>query len=65
MIKYVVDFLLSKGFGKAFQNYDEWRIETMTNAPSGAHVRKKIGTWTDVRNRALIYMRENNISCDL
>jgi hypothetical protein len=65
MIKYVVDFLLSKGFGKAFQNYDEWRIETMTNAPSGAHVRKKIGTWTDVRNRALMYMRENDISCDL
>lgn len=61
MLKHVVDFLLNKSFGKAFQNYDEWRIETMTSAPSGAHVRKKFETWIDVRNKALIYMRENNI----
>lgn len=65
MLNYVVDFLLNKAFGKAFQNYDEWRIETMTNAPSGAHIRKKIGTWTDVKNKALMHMRENNISCGL
>jgi hypothetical protein len=61
MLKHVVDFLLNKSFGKAFQNYDEWRIETMTSAPSGAHVRKKFETWIDARNKALIYMRENNI----
>jgi hypothetical protein len=65
LLESVIEFLLNKSFGKGIQSYDEWRIETMNNAPSGAHVRKFFDTWIDAKNKALLYMRENNIGCKL
>lgn len=65
LLESVIEFLLNKSFGKGIQSYDEWRIETMNNAPSGAHVRKYFDTWIDAKNKALIYMRENNLGCNL
>jgi hypothetical protein len=65
LLESVIEFLRNKSFGKGIQSYDEWRIETMNNAPSGAHVRKYFDTWIDAKNKALIYMRENNLVCNL
>lgn len=65
MLESVIEFLLNKSYGKGIQSYDEWRIETMNNAPSGAHVRKYFDTWIDTKNKALLYMRENNLDCKL
>jgi predicted transcriptional regulator len=65
MLEYVIEFLLNKTYGKGIQSYDEWRIETMNNAPSGALVRKNFDTWIDAKNKALTYMRENKINCGL
>ena len=65
MLESVIEFLLTESYGKGIQSYDEWRIETMNNAPSGAHVRKYFGTWIDTKNKALIYMRENKLDCKL
>ncbi len=65
MLESVIDFLLNKSYGKGIQSYDEWRIETMSNAPSGAHVRKHFDTWIDTKNKALLYMRNNNLNCNL
>jgi hypothetical protein len=65
LLESVIEFLLNKSFGKGIQSYDEWRIETMNNAPSGAHVRKHFDTWIDAKNKALLYMKENNLVCKL
>jgi len=65
LLESVIEFLRNKSFGKGIQSYDEWRIETMNNAPSGAHVRKYFDTWINAKNKALIYMRENNLVCNL
>jgi predicted transcriptional regulator len=65
MLEYVIEFLLNKEYGKGIQSYDEWRIETMSNAPSGAHLRKHFGTWIDTKNKALAYIRNNNLDCEL
>lgn len=65
MLLYVVEFLRHESFGIGIQSYDEWRIETMSNAPSGAHVRKHFNTWINTKNQALMYMRENNLDCNL
>jgi hypothetical protein len=65
LLESVIEFLRNKSFGKGIQSYDEWRIETMNNAPSGAHVRKYFDTWIDAKNKALIYMKENNLVCNL
>ena len=65
MLEYVVEFLLNKSFGKGIESYDQWRIETMSNAPSGAHVRKYFQTWIDTKNRALLFMREKKLECNL
>lgn len=65
MLEYVIEFLLNKSYGKGIQSYDEWRIETMSNAPSGAHVRKHFDTWIDTKNRSLLYMREKGLTCEL
>ena len=65
MLESVIEFLLNKSYGKGIQSYDEWRIETMSNAPSGAHVRKHFDTWIDTKNKALLYMRNNKLNCNL
>ena len=65
MLESVIEFLLNKAYGKGIQSYDEWRIETMSNAPSGAHVRKHFDTWIDTKNKALMYMRNNDLKCNL
>ena len=65
MLQYLSEFLMNKEFGKGIESYDAWRIETMSNAPSGAHVRNNFGTWIDAKNKCLLYMRENKISTNL
>jgi DNA-binding transcriptional MerR regulator len=65
MLESVIEFLLNKSYGKGIQSYDEWRFETMRDAPSGAHVRKYFDTWIDTKNRALMYMRDNKLTCNL
>ena len=65
MLESVIEFLLNKSYGKGIQSYDEWRIETMSNAPSGAHLRKHFDTWIDTKNKALMYMRDKNLDCKL
>jgi DNA-binding transcriptional MerR regulator len=65
MLEHVVEFLLNNSFGKGIESYDQWRIETMSNAPSGAHVRKYFQTWIDTKNRALLFMREKKLECNL
>ena len=65
MLLYVIDFLINKSFGRGIVSYDAWRIETMSNAPSGAHLRKHFDTWSNTKNKALSFMKENRISCNL
>lgn len=65
MLSYIVEFLRDEAFGKGIQSYDEWRIETMTNAPSGALVRKQFETWSNTKNKALLFMRDKNLDCNL
>jgi predicted DNA-binding protein YlxM (UPF0122 family) len=65
MLLYVIEFLINKSFGRGIVSYDEWRIETMSDAPSGAHLRKHFGTWSNTKNKALNFMKENSISCEL
>ncbi len=65
MLESVIQFLLNETYGKGIQSYDAWRIETMSNAPSGAHVRKYFDTWIDTKNLALMHMRENQLDCNL
>ena len=42
-----------------------WRIETLSSAPSGAHVRNIFDTWINAKNSALKKMFDKNISPDL
>ena len=65
MLEYIISFLKNVSYGRGIQSYDEWRIKVMNNAPSGALVRRKFETWIDTKNRALLYMRENEIKCNL
>ena len=62
LLGWLIRFLLNKEFGKGVDEYDAWRIETMNDAPSGAHLRNTFGTWLDAKNMALLLMREEKIS---
>jgi hypothetical protein len=65
MLEYIIAFLQNVSYGRGIQSYDQWRVELMNEAPSGALVRRKFETWIDTKNRALTYMRENEIKCGL
>lgn len=62
ILDYVIEFLKNRNFGAGIDSYDEWRIETFTNAPSGAHTRNTFSTWINAKNMALQKMREEGIS---
>jgi hypothetical protein len=65
MLDYVIEFLKNRSFGVGINSYDEWRIETLSNAPSGAHLRNNLGTWITAKNEALSKMLKDGISPDL
>jgi hypothetical protein len=65
MLDYVIEFLKNRSFGVGINSYDEWRIETLSNAPSGAHLRHNFDTWINSKNSALQKMFDNKISPEL
>ena len=62
---YIIRFLKNTDFGVGVLSYDEWRDSSEKEAPSSAHLRNTFGTWIASKNKALEYMRENSIACDL
>jgi hypothetical protein len=65
MLDYVIEFLKNRSFGVGINSYDEWRIETLSNAPSGAHLRNNFDTWINAKNTALKKMFDKKISPEL
>lgn len=65
MLDYVIEFLTNRSFGVGINSYDEWRIETLSNAPSGAHLRNNFDTWINAKNSALQKMFDKKISPEL
>jgi len=65
MLDYVIEFLKNRTFTAGLNSYDEWRIESLSNAPSGAHLRNNFDTWINAKNTALQRMFDENISPDL
>lgn len=53
MLLYVAEYLSCPGYTGAFNGYDKWRKATGSDAPSGQTVRNVLGTWTDIKARAL------------
>lgn len=64
ILKFLIDFLKNKEFGVGILEYDGWRSKYRTEAPSSAHIRNIFGSWVDAKNNALLYMKNNNQSCD-
>ena len=62
ILDHVIKFLKNRNFGAGIASYDQWRVETFTNAPSGAHTRNTFITWINAKNMALKKMREEGIS---
>ena len=62
VLDHVIKFLKNRNFGAGIVSYDQWRVETFTNAPSGAHTRNTFITWINAKNMALKKMREEGIS---
>lgn len=62
MLSAVIDFLKNPIYGEAVQSYDQWRIESLSNAPSGAHIRNNFYTWINAKNEALSKMLRDGIS---
>ena len=65
VLDYLIEFLKNRTYGEGVQSYDEWRIETLSNAPSGAHVRNIFDTWINAKNSALKKMCRDKISPEL
>lgn len=65
MLLHLISFLKNPDFGRGIESYDQWRIETMNNAPSGALLRNNFGSWLETKNRALEFMRSQRISPEL
>jgi hypothetical protein len=61
----IVRFLKNNDFGIGVLSYDEWRDSHDREAPSSAQLRNIFGTWIASKNKALEFMRQNLISCDL
>jgi hypothetical protein len=61
----IVRFLKNNDFGIGVLSYDEWRDSHDRDAPSSAQLRNIFGTWIASKNKALEFMRQNFISCDL
>ena len=62
ILDYLIEFLKNRAYGEGIQSYDEWRIETLSNAPSGAHLRNIFDTWINAKNEALGKMLKDGIS---
>jgi len=65
MLSAVIDFLKNPMYGEAVQSYDQWRIRSSSNAPSGTHIRNTFNTWMNAKNEALEKMVRDGISPDL
>ena len=65
MLSYVIEFLKNHEYGEGVQSYDQWRIKTSSNAPSGAHLRNNFDTWINAKNSALQKMFDEKISPEL
>lgn len=65
MLSYVIEFLKNREYGEGVQSYDQWRIKTSSNAPSGAHLRNNFDTWINTKNAALHKMYDEKISPEL
>lgn len=65
MLSYVIEFLKNREYGEGVQSYDQWRIKTSSNAPSGAHLRNNFDTWINAKNSALQKMFDEKISPEL
>ena len=61
VLDYLIEFLKNRTYGEGVQSYDEWRIETLSSAPSGAHVRNIFDTWINAKNNALKKMFDKKI----
>jgi hypothetical protein len=65
ILDYLIEFLKNRTYGEGVQSYDEWRIETLSSAPSGAHLRNIFDTWINAKNEALSKMARDGISPNL
>jgi AraC-like DNA-binding protein len=65
MLSAVIDFLKNPIYGKSVQSYDQWRVGSSSNAPSGTHIRNNFNTWMNAKNEALIKMQKEKISPNL
>jgi hypothetical protein len=65
MLDYVIEFLKNPSFGVGITSYDEWRIKTLSDAPSGSHLRNNFESWINVKNIALQKMFDEKISPEL
>ena len=62
ILDYLIEFLKNRTYGEGVQSYDQWRIETLSSAPSGAHIRNNFDTWINAKNEALSKMLRDGIS---
>jgi hypothetical protein len=65
ILNYLVEFLMSRTYGVGIESYDQWRIETLSNAPSGAHLRNIFNSWAEAKNEALKKMKKEKKSPNL
>lgn len=65
ILDYLIEFLKNRTYGEGVESYDQWRIETLSSSPSGAHLRNIFNTWINAKNEALRKMARDGISPDL
>jgi DNA-binding CsgD family transcriptional regulator len=53
MLGFVRDYLTAPGSRGTFYGYDEWRRGSAVGAPSAALLRARLGSWTDMKRKAL------------
>ncbi len=53
MLGFVRDYLRAPGCRGTFDGYDPWRRKGGLEAPSSALLRSRLGTWSDIKRKAL------------
>lgn len=60
LLKFVSDYLRAPNYGGTFAGYDAWRKESGTDAAGSGTIRNRLGTWSEVKRRALETMWSND-----
>lgn len=53
LLAFVRDYLHAPGSSGTFAGYDPWRREVACSAPSSALLRARLGSWGDIKRKAL------------